>query len=143
MSTTQLSGRTIALPSYLETRLIARARVHRGCWLYVAPRAGRHVKFPYPRIGWGVDGIGYLLGVHELSARLWLLSGGEIKDDHHVHHTCGNEGCFNPWHLDVVWRPNHQDLHYQQRLRLRDERSRIIEARARAAYGDNFLRVVE
>lgn len=54
---------------------------------------------------------------------IWELKNGPLRNDHEVHHTCGNRACCNPSHLEAI--PSHEHTIHGNRRRYAD---RYMEA---------------
>jgi hypothetical protein len=55
---------------------------------------------------------------------IWKHFNGPIPDGKELHHTCGNRGCFNPNHMEIVNISEHKSSHNSTRYS-----KRILEAK--------------
>lgn len=51
---------------------------------------------------------GRTVGVHRVSA--WMYLGLDMDSDLVVHHTCENKTCFNPQHLELMTKAEHDGI---------------------------------
>lgn len=76
--------------------------VESECWVWT----GCTTYHGYGRLAGGPESRTHL-GAHRVSYELHV---GEIPDNHHAHHVCGNKGCVNPEHLVVISEEEHGRL---------------------------------
>lgn len=74
-----------------------------GCWLWRGSRRG----------GYGLIGAVALRERGLLNAHVaaYLLFRGEVSEGMHVHHLCGEKGCANPDHLELLTPSEHVREH--------------------------------
>lgn len=74
--------------------------------------------------------------------KAWIDAYGEIPDDYHVHHLCGNPACVNLEHLKSVPKVDHHRTHCQEReswrklARSKIDKRKAAEIRARKRKGE-------